>query len=72
MIALSRRPSTDETSALEKFLVAQKSRLAAESRPREQIALPKGCPDSADPYHAAALVDACLAVLNTNEFIYVD
>jgi len=34
--------------------------------------LPVPCPDTADADAAAALVDACLAVLNANEFIYVD
>jgi hypothetical protein len=57
---------------LEKFLTAQRLRLASESRPREELALPSPCPDSSDAYSAAALVDACVAVLNANEFIYVD
>jgi hypothetical protein len=72
LIALSRRPTAQESAALDKFLAAQKTRLATESRPRDQLALPIPCPITADTYSAAALVDACLAVLNTNEFIYVD
>jgi hypothetical protein len=72
LIALSRRPTAEEEAALEKFFSRQQSRLAAESRPRAELALPIPCPDTADPNSAAALVDACLALLNTNEFIYVD
>ena len=72
LIALSRRPTADEVSALEKFLTRQQNRLAAESRPSVELALPIPFSDTADPYSAAALVDACLALLNTNEFIYVD
>jgi hypothetical protein len=71
-IALSRRPTADEAATLMKFIADQRNRLAAEARPRGALALPEPCPDSADLYDAAALVDACLAVINTNEFIYVD
>jgi hypothetical protein len=71
-IALSRQPTASETATLAQFVIQQRDRLAAEGRPREQLSLPANCPDSADPYAAAALVDACLAVLNSNEFIYID
>jgi hypothetical protein len=71
-MAFSRRPTTAETARVEKFLTAQRDRLAAEARPRDQLALPINRPDLADPYAAAAFVDACLAVLNSNEYIYID
>ena len=71
-IALSRHPSPAESATLENFLASQGQRLAAEGRTREQLALPDPCPPTADPAAAAALVDACLAVLNASEFIYVD
>jgi hypothetical protein len=70
--ALSRRPTDKEVAALTRFLAEQRERLASEGRPRQKLALPAGCPASADPYNAAALVDACLAVMNANEFLYVD
>jgi hypothetical protein len=72
LLALSRRPTPSEATILEKFLADQRQRLASESRPREELALPTPCPDAVDSYSAAALVDACVAVLNANEFIYVD
>jgi hypothetical protein len=72
LLALSRLPAAEETAAMTKFLAAQRERLAAEARPRGELALPALCPDSADPYAAAALVDACLAVFNASEFLYVD
>jgi Protein of unknown function (DUF1553)/Protein of unknown function (DUF1549) len=72
LIALSRRPTATETATLEKFLADQQRRLAAESRPRDDLALPLPCPESKDHFLAAALVDACLALLNSSEFIYVD
>jgi hypothetical protein len=72
LLALSRLPTDGEAAALVAFLKEQRERLAAEGRPRDQLALPASLPDSADPYPAAALVDACLAILNASEFLYVD
>jgi hypothetical protein len=71
-IALSRNATAKESATLETFLADQRTRLAAEARPRDQLALPINCDESADAYAAAALVDACLALLNTSEFMYVD
>jgi hypothetical protein len=36
------------------------------------LALPVGYSEEDDPYAGAALVDACLALLNSNEFLYID
>jgi hypothetical protein len=72
VVALARRPRSEETKALAVFLTEQRQRLVAETRPRGELALPPECPPAADEFAAAALVDACLAILNTNEFIYVD
>ena len=72
LLALSRRPAEQEIAGMTKFLADQRHRVAAEARPREDLALPIGCPEAADPYAAAALVDACLALINASEFLYVD
>jgi hypothetical protein len=72
LLTISRRPTAQETATLEKFLTRQSQRLTAESRPHAALALPIPYPGSADPHTAAALVDACLAILNSNEFIYFD
>jgi hypothetical protein len=71
-LALSRRPTANEVKTLEQFLASQQRRLAAESRLPSELALPAPCPESANPFAAAALVDACLAILNSSEFIYLD
>jgi hypothetical protein len=71
-IALSRRPTSDEIAMLDKFLGEQRDRVTREARPRGELALPQPSCDAIDPYAAAALVDVCLAMLNTNEFIYID
>src|SRR4029079_4918941 len=71
-IALGRRATNDESARLAKFLTEQRTRLAAENRNHDQLALPINGATSADPYAAAALVDACLALLNSSEFMYVE
>ncbi len=72
LLTLSRRPTKTETASLTRFLRDQRGRLAADTRPKSELALPIGCEDTADPYAAAALVDACLALVNASEFLYVD
>jgi hypothetical protein len=72
LLVLSRRPTPGETARLTKFLHQQRERLAAEARERDELALPIDLPEAADPYAAAALVDACLAIYNANEFLHVD
>jgi hypothetical protein len=72
LLTLSRKPTVKEEATLAAFLSQQRERLAREGRPREKLALPTPCSDDADPYTAAAMVDACLAILNANEFLYVD
>jgi hypothetical protein len=71
-IALSRDPLPAERSLLQTFIAEQRQKLLAEGRPLQTLALPVNCPPEADPHAAAALVDACLAILNSNEFIYID
>jgi hypothetical protein len=72
LYTVSRRPTEKEAVALASFLTEQRRRLEAERRPREKLALPVGSPPNVEPYAAAAFVDACLAILNANEFLYVD
>jgi hypothetical protein len=69
---LSRPPQHEELALLAEFATRQASELQAESRSREQLALPFPCPAEIDPYAAAALTDLCLALFNSNEFIYID
>jgi hypothetical protein len=71
-IALSRQPTSEETTRLQRFLTNQQNRLTAEDRPTKALALPEPSPSAANPHAAAALVDACLAIINSNEFIYID
>jgi hypothetical protein len=70
--ALSRQPTERELRTLTNFVQMQAKRLADEHRDASEMALPMGGPEPTDPYAAAALVDACLAILNASEFLYVD
>ena len=68
----SRPPTAAEIATASHFLAKQRERLASETRPREKLALPPNLPESFDRYTAAALVDACLAMLNISEFLFID
>ncbi|WP_232105526.1 DUF1549 and DUF1553 domain-containing protein [Gimesia panareensis] len=70
--ALGRNPVADELEELANFLKSQQDILRKEQRAVDQLLLPLGKTEMQDPYAGAALTDLCLAVLNSNEFIYVD
>ncbi|QDT22926.1 DUF1549 and DUF1553 domain-containing protein [Gimesia chilikensis] len=70
--ALGRQPGKVELVELVQFLKAQREELRREQRTTDQLVLPLGKQATRDPYAGAALTDLCLAVLNSNEFIYVD
>ncbi|MDA1050066.1 MAG: DUF1549 and DUF1553 domain-containing protein [Planctomycetota bacterium] len=69
---LSRSPQYEDLKMLVEFVTQQAVRLQQESRSRDELALPLPCPTDIDPYAAAALTDLCLALFNSNEFIYID
>jgi hypothetical protein len=67
------RPATaDEVHRGRGFLARQVAKLRAEGRAAEDLALPFDGPRFDDRFAAAALVDFCLALLNANEFLYVE
>ena len=70
--AYSRAASDHEVRSFRDFLAAQGKLLAAEGRGQDKLALPIGGPPDLDPAAGAALVDACMAVINSNEFLYFD
>ncbi len=69
---LGRPPTDDEQSDCLAFLEKQSERLRMEGRRAGQLALPIPYEPDDDPWRAAALTDLCLALFNTNEFVYVD
>jgi hypothetical protein len=71
-LALGRSPSVGERRMANEFLDSQTELLRGRLRARRPVALPTTLPDGIDPARAAALVDFCLAILNRNEFLYVN
>jgi uncharacterized protein DUF1553/uncharacterized protein DUF1549 len=69
-LALGRKPSPSELQIAIEFLEKQTGQLRG--RPAGQLVLPKELPEGTDPYASAALTDYCLALMNLNEFVYID
>lgn len=68
--AFARQAHDDELSAAQRFLAEQSAAIArsGEARGTSPAVLPAGI----DPAHAAAVIDFCHAILNSNELLYVD
>ncbi len=70
--ALARRPTDEERRMGVEFLREQSEVIRERLRMRRPVALPANLPAGVDPARAAALADFCLALLNRNEFLYVE
>ena len=68
--ALCRPPTEQELELGLEFLTAQAALVSSEQR--QQFALPRPAPKDLPAHRGAALVDFCLALFNSNEFVYVD
>jgi hypothetical protein len=71
-LALARPPKEVEVRLAREFMAAQAEAVLDRLRGRLSVGLPDEIPEGVDPAAAAALVDFCLALLNRNEFVYVD
>lgn len=69
-LAYSRKPDGTERDALETFLQKQRGIISERAQAGKKLALPPSMPESVDKVHAAALVDLCHMLLNSNEFVY--
>jgi hypothetical protein len=65
-------PAEEQVRAGEEFLAGQTAAIAAAGDATASDLLPLPMPEGHDPARAAAVVDFCHAILNTNEFLYVD
>jgi mono/diheme cytochrome c family protein len=70
LLAFGRRVDDAEREQAMKFLASREEQLA--SRNLSELVQPIDAPDFARPALAAAMVELCLALMNTNEFIYID
>jgi hypothetical protein len=71
-LALARKPTPAERQSATTFLTDQAELLRDRLRARLPIPKVEALPDGSDPATAAALADFCLAMLNRNEFLYLD
>lgn len=69
---LSRRPTGEEIALVRQFLDQQPAALDSGASQEDALVLPLPEPAEIDRAHAAAWVDLCLAILNSNEFLYCD
>ena len=69
-LAYGRRPDGSEKDTVLTFLTKQQSLIAERASAGKKLALPTAMPPGYDAAHAAALVDFCQMLLNSNEFVY--
>jgi len=69
-LAYARRPDGSERDTVQTFFERQAGIVAKRAAAGQKIALPVGEIRGLDAAHAAALVDFCHMLLNSNEFVY--
>ena len=71
-LAVSRPPAAAEREAVLDFLNRQSALLADRLAHNEKPPMPEALPAGMEPSRAAAFVDFCHALINSNEFLYVN
>src|SRR5581483_3231871 len=71
-LALSRSPNSREREAVQNFLGKQSALISARLARNEKVLLPDNLPQNVSAARAAAFVDFCHSLLNSNEFLYVN
>jgi hypothetical protein len=69
-LAYQRRPDSWEKDTVATFFHKQKALIADRAARGEKLALPPAMPENVDREYAAAFVDFCQMLLNSNEFVY--
>jgi hypothetical protein len=69
---LQRDATEQEIRALHEFIEAQTQAIEVQRRDAQALALPVNWPADQSPARGAAIVQAALALLNSNEMIYLD
>ena len=72
LLAYSRQPDLSESSIAEAFLNKQSALIKTRIAEQKKAAVPTNLPAGIDPATAAAFVDFCHVLLNSNEFVYVN
>ena len=68
--AYGRLPDANEIKLARSFFVSQSSLIAVRKQAGEAVRVPSPLPLGESSNHAAALVDLCHALMNSNEFVY--
>lgn len=71
-IVFSRAPNPDERLAVLDFVKQQAAEISNRLVKNEKVPMPDRVPQGMEPARAAAFVDLCQALLNSNEFVYVN
>jgi hypothetical protein len=71
-LLLSRAPKPEESKSILDFLNEQSVLLGERLAKGDKVPLPDTLPQGMTPARAAAFVDLCHALLNSNEFIYIN
>jgi len=69
-LAYSRHPDAWEKDMVATFFHKQKAVIHDRTVKGEKLALPAAVPDGMEPEYAAAFVDFCQMLINSNEFVY--
>jgi hypothetical protein len=69
-LAYSRKPDAWEKDAVATFFHKQQAVIHERAAKGEKLALPATMPQGVEPEYAAAFVDFCQMLLNSNEFVY--
>lgn len=69
---LTRRATDEDVALVRQFLDQQRTAFGSEGLQGAANVLPSPVPAGMEPRQAAAWVDLCLAILNSNEFLYCD
>jgi hypothetical protein len=71
-LVFSRGPKAEESRLILDFLHQQSGLLGARLTKGEKVPMPADVPQSMSPAEAAAFVQLCHTLLNSNEFIYMN
>jgi hypothetical protein len=71
-LVFSRAPKDEERQAALDFLGTQSKLVGVRLAKNEKVPMPDKLPQGIEPAHAAAFVDLCHALLNSNEFAYIN
>jgi hypothetical protein len=70
-LTYARLPDASERAMAREFFGHQEQIVIQRSESGEKLFRPETLPAGVTPYHGAALVDLCHALLNSNEFVYL-